>query len=555
MKVKNISRGISLFLSIILLVNMAGCGDDSNASKATDTAADLETEEENSVSGDDVSPAWQEYSDDPITLDWYINYSWFVTGWGENLVSKTITEETGVSVNFITPQGNEDEKLNALISSDSLPDLITLGWWDAGVTEMIENDMVYALNDLADEYDMYFYQVADDTVVDWYTSDDGNIYCYPCSSYTPEDLENYDNIASNQTFLVRKDIYEAIGSPDMTTIEGFTAAVKKAVEMFPEVNGEPLIPIGAHVFDAMGNVSFDKYLMNFLAVPYEKDGVYYDRYTDPEYISWLKAFRELGQEGYLADSIFVDTRTQMSEKIANGQYFCMLYQRTDLADQEKILYANDPDSIYIAVDGPRNSNGDDHVLPTDSTNGWTVTLISKNCENPDRAIAFLDYFLSEHGQKMISLGVEGETYDIVDGEYVIKDEVQEVLYSDRELYDELYGADDTYWMLQNNVMQLAWMPPTEEPLLQMEEWTYPYTKYMGEYELTILSDSAEGVANDKINTLWSKTLPRLLLAETDEEFDEILADFVTERDELGYELVVNEATRQFSENKKKLGLD
>ena len=78
------------------------------------------------------------------------------------------------------------------------------------------------------------------------------------------------------------------------TPEGFKAAVEKAAEMFPEVNGEKLIPVGSHVFDNQGNVSFDKYLMNFLAVPWEKDGKYYDRYTDPEYVIWLKMFRQLG---------------------------------------------------------------------------------------------------------------------------------------------------------------------------------------------------------------------------------------------------------------------
>ena len=83
--------------------------------------------------------AWQTYADDPVTLDWYINYSWFSTPWGENLVSQTITEETGVDIHFITPLGNESEKLNALIASDSLPDLITLGWWEPQVSEMTEN--------------------------------------------------------------------------------------------------------------------------------------------------------------------------------------------------------------------------------------------------------------------------------------------------------------------------------------------------------------------------------------------------------------------------------
>lgn len=500
-------------------------------------------------------PGWQKNADEKITLDWYVNYSWFVTGWGNNLVSQTITEETGVNVNFITPMGNEEEKLNALISSDSLPDIITLGWWEPQVEEMITKDMVYPLNELADEYDAFFYQVSDPDVVNWYTRQDGNIYCYPCSAFKPQDMDENYNITSNQTFLVRKDIYEAIGSPDMTTPEGFMAAVKKAAEMFPTVDGEPLIPIGAHVFDDMGCVSFDKYLQNFLAVPYEKDGKYYDRNTDPEYIRWLKMFRQLGEEGYLADDIFVDQRTQMSEKLADGRYFCMLYQRTDVADQQKILYQNDPDKIYIAIDGPRNSNGDDHVLPVGSINGWTVTLISKNCKDPERAIQFLDYMMSEHGQKLIYLGVEGVTYDTVGGRAVLRDEVKRLLNSDRKTYDELYGADDAYWMLQDNVMQLRWHQEPDEPIRQMERWTYPYAQYLGQYETQISEDTEIGMAYTKINKLWSQTLPRLLLAESEEEFDEILDNFKAEREALGYEQVLDEQTRQMNENKEKLGIE
>lgn len=498
---------------------------------------------------------WQREAKNPITLDWYINYSWFVTGWGENLVSKTITDETGVSVHFITPIGNEEEKLNTLISSDSLPDLITLGWWDSQVNDMISDDMVYALNELADEYDPYFYQVTDSEVVNWYTQNDGNIYCYPCSSYTPEDLEEHENISSNQTFLVRKDIYEAIGSPDMTTPEGFKAAVEKAAEMFPEVNGKPLIPVGSHVFDEMGCVSFDQYLMNFLAVPFEKDGRYYDRYTDPDYITWLKMFRELGEEGLLANDIFLDQRIQMSEKIEEGRYFCMLYQRTDISDQEKIIYRDNPDSIYIAADGPKNSKGDDYVLPTNGVNGWTVTMISKNCKDPERAIAFLNYMMSEQGQKLISIGVEGETYDMIDGRAVIKEDVRELLNTDREAYDERYGADNAYWMLQNNVMQFQWKPETEEPLKQLEEWTYPYTKYLGQYDVLMTEDNEVGTAYTKITRLWSETLPRLLLAESEEAFDSILNDFVEEREALGYTQVLEEETRQMKENKEKLRIE
>lgn len=537
-------RMIAVGMCLLMFGSMLGCAG-TNENKVTEQTQSSET------------IGWKKYAaeQNPVTLNWYINYSWFPMDWGKNMVSKQITKDTGVNINFVTPAGNQEETINALVASDSLPDIVTLGWWEPQINDMIKNKMVYALNELADQYDPYFYEVTDPTVVNWYSDENGDIYGYPNSAYTPEAVETHSNIGSNQTFLVRKDIYEAIGSPDMTTQEGFEAAVKKAVEMYPEVDGKSLIPIGSHIFEENGCNSFDNFLMNFLAVPYEKDGKLYDRHTDPEYLSWLKFFRKLGEEGYLSSDIFVDQRTQMNEKVAEGRYFCMLYQRTDIADQESTLYEKNPDSIYIAVDGPKNSKGDDYVLPTNTINGWTLTLISKNCKHPDRAIAFLDYMMSEEGQKMISLGVEGEMYDWVDGKAVLKDEVKKLLTTDRKKYDEVYGADDAYWMLQNNVMQLDWMPEKQYPLNQMEEWTYPYTRYLGEYEVTKQDDSEMSRINSRIDKLWGKTLPRLLLAKSDEEFDQLFETFVEERETLGYSQLVKEHQKTMEENKKRLGME
>lgn len=530
----------------MMVMGLTGCG--AEAVDATDIASEQ-------VQQGGTVPGWQLHADDKVTLEWYVNYSWFTTPWGENLVSKTITEETGIDVDFVVPIGNESEKFNAMISSGSLPDIITLGWWETQVDEMINRDMVYALNELADEYDAYFWDVANPQIMNLNEREDGNVYVYPNSFYLPEDYEERDDIGSNQTFLVRKDIYEAIGSPDMSTPEGFKNAVRKAVEMFPEVDGEPLIPIGAHVFNETGCVSFDQYLQNFLAVPYEKNGKYYDRYTDEEFISWLKTFRELGSEGYLARDIFIDQRTQMEEKLGQGRYFCMLYQRTDIEAQQKALYTTHPERIYMAVDGPKNSKGDEHILPGNGSNGWTVTLISKNCERPDRAIELISYLLSEHGQMRIYLGVEGVTYDVVDGQPVLKPEVKQLLDTNRTEFDRIYGADDAYWMLQDNVMQLEWKPEPGEPLGQLEKWTYQYTHYMGQYEINFEANSEAGNADTNIKKLWSQTLPQLLLAESEEEFDKLMQEFVEKRDELGYDVVVEESERQFQEMRERLGME
>lgn len=538
---KGILAGMLLTGTCLILAGCAG------KEEAQGNAGDVPVGED--------APAWQRYAGEPVTFDWYINYSWYNSDWGGNVVSDKITEETGVSIQFITPSGNEGEKLDALIAADSLPDLITLGWWEPQVDEMIDEGMVYALNELADSYDPYFYQVSDADVVNWYTEEDGNIYGYPNSCFTAEDIRTHDNIGSNQTFLVRKDIYEAIGSPDMTTPEGFHAAVEKAYEMFPTVDGKPLIPVGAHVFNDQGNVSFDKYLMNFLAVPFEEDGRLYDRYTDGDYITWLKMFRELGEEGLLADDIFIDQRTQMDEKLAEGRYFCMLYQYTDMVSQQKALYVNHPERIYMAVDGPKNAAGDDHTLTTSGINGWTVTLISKNCEQPGRAIAFMDYMLSELGQLRISLGVEGETFDYVDGKPVVREEVGALLNTDRPAYDRMYGADNTYWMLQDNLMQMQWQQQREEPVRQIMEWSYPYVVYNGQYDSFLPNGSREAHEEKEMELLWSATLPRLLLAESEEEFDRIFVDFLQKREANGFEEVQAAKTELMRQAKEKMGID
>lgn len=490
-----------------------------------------------------------------VRLDWYINYSWYNTPWGENAVSQAITEKTGVDIHFISPDGSESVTLNALIAGDKLPDLVTLGWWEPQLNEIISGGMAYALNQLADQYVPYFWDVAREELLSWYTASDGNVYCYPNSAYSPGDYEGEIPIASNQTFLVRKDIYEALGCPDMTTPEGFAGAVREAARRFPTVDGQPLIPIGAHEFTERGCDSFDKFLQNFLAIPYEMDGQAYDRNTDPEYKRWLLMFRQLGEEGLLSNDIFIDKRAQMEEKIADGRYFCMLYQRTDMAEQQRVLAAKNPDHVYIAVDGPRNAAGDPHTLPGSGINGWTVTLISKNCADPEGAIRLMSFLMSEEGQKLIMLGIEGEHYTMENGRAVLTPETRKLMTEDYPAYVRQIGANDSYWMLQDNLMQVQWKPLDEPELLQMEQWTYPYVCYTAQYDTNFVLESPADIAEKKISAIHGQMLPQLLLAPSEEAFETLWAEYVKAREESGLAVMLQEQTRQMTAAKEKLGLE
>ncbi|KKO55190.1 extracellular solute-binding protein [Paenibacillus sp. DMB20] len=498
-------------------------------------------------------PGWS-VDTSPITFDWYINFAWFPNKWGEDITSKYVTKKTGVDINFIVPAGNEAEKMNTMIASGSLPDFITLGWYEDAVKKMIEGDLVLPLNELADQYDPYFYKVTDPAKVSWYTQEDGKIYGYPNASSSPKDYEKFgDNLTSTQTFLVRKDMYEALGKPDMRTPEGFLKALEDAKKMFPDVNGQPLIPLGMYDFHEKGNASLEHYIQNFLAVPYEKDGKLNDRFLDPDYIKWLKTMRQANEKGLLAKDIFIDKRPQMEEKIAQGRYFAMLYARSDLANQQNALYANDPNSVYIAVDGPANAKMDPPTLAGPSISGWTVTLISKNVKDKARAIRFLDYLISEEGQRDTFLGEKGVTWDTIDGKDQFLPEVSQLLQSDRGAFDKKYGASHTFWMMMDTNMTPAWAPAAVEPFKQMEDWTRGKTHSFSQFDqLDPQGNSEEGIINGKVLQEWGKALPKMILAKTDAEFDQIWNEYLAKRESLGFAKVQEYRQKKYDENMKKL---
>ncbi|EHI97821.1 extracellular solute-binding protein family 1 [Clostridium sp. DL-VIII] len=492
----------------------------------------------------------------PITFDWYIDFSWFQTKWGTNPVSKYVTDKTGVSLNLITPSGDEAEKLNSMIETGKLPDFITLSSQDDGYKRVIENGLALPLDKLSEQYDAYFIKVADKQKLDWYRQSDGHVYCYPNFSSPVTDFNNYkEEKPSNQTFLVRKDIYEALGKPDMSTPEAFLSALERAKKQFPIVDGKELIPLGFHEFNDDGNLSLDSILPNFLAVPREENGKVYNKITDKDYIRWLKTLRTANEKGLLSKEIFVDKRAQIEENITEGRYFAMLYQSSDMSAQQLELYSKDKNKIYMAIDGPSNSKGDTPKLAGDSISGWTVTLISKTCKDPKRAISFLSYLISEEGNKDLYLGIKGFTWDEIDGKEQFKPEVVDLLNKDRIAFDNKYGAASTYWMLEDGDLVQKWTPPSEEAIKMISDWskgkTYNYSLFDNIYPY---GDSEEGVAFSRINIRWGSTLKNLLIAKNEDEFDRILNEFIAYRKEQGWDKIQKYIQQKYEENKKKLNV-
>ncbi len=489
----------------------------------------------------------------PITVDWYINENWFSSPKG-NLVLEMIKENTGVNVNFIAPVGEPMEKLNAMIASNTLTDLVTLGWWNGEVQQLSVPKYAYTYDELA-KFAPGLMNVLDKNVLNWYRDDNGEVYCYPSNSVVPSDIEA--GLTSNRTFLVRKDIYESLGKPDLRTPEGFIKALEDAkAQSFKALNGEPIIPFGTTAFLPTGNTGLEDILLEFLAVPREIDGQFFPVFNanpSEEYIRWLKTFRLANEKGLMPTDVFVDDRTKIEEKIQQGRYFAMLYQAQDAMNPLGQLYKNAPDSIYIAVDGPANSKLEAPKLGVPGYSGWEVTFVTKNAKNPERIAQLLEWGHSEEGQKVFFLGKEGETYDVVNGKPVIKEEVTELKNRDMGTFKQKYNTYNEYWMFAKTKNILAWEPAPPEPFSQYREWNKGKAYFYGQYDnIEPPADSDEAEIATRVKNKWGEVLPKLLKAKSDAEFDQIWNDYDKYKKDNGYDTYLKYLRSRVEANKAKL---
>jgi len=546
---------MTVVLAMILILSVAACSKSNNNENTPSTQAPTgdtgQQQQQPEVTLNPDEPAWK-LDTSPVDLTWFVGANWYPHSWGESLASKYVTEKTGVNVTIEVPSGEANEHITLMMTSGKLPDLISMGSWETAVKKLWEGDHVYALNELADQYDPYFFKVAGDGTLKWYRQENGNTYGVPNDSYSPNLMHETGMTAANQTFLVRKDLYEEMGKPDLTTPDGFLAALQLLKDQYSQYKGQPISP-----FFAQGNVPYGmtEYLQNLLAVPYEQDGKVYDRITDPDYITWLKTFRTAYERGLINVDFLVDSDTQVEEKTNNARYFMMVREWTGMSAVNPMLAASEnPDSYYIAVDGPQNSKGDSAKLFPGNMDGWMVTMISKSTKNPERAIRFLSYLASEEGQRDLFLGKEGETWDMVDGKPQLKSEMVQLLDNDIEKLEKEYGIVDTYWMMRNPVIINQWKPEKAPVIKQMEDFANSQADIdSGIYKgLDPLGDSDVAVAWSRISQNWEEVLPELITAKDEAAFDKIFESFLARRSDYGFDQVMEYRQAELDARKAKM---
>lgn len=548
MKIQKLLGMTAVTMASITL--LSGCGGGSDASAPSNTSAEDLPEARFEPAAD--TPSWESDTDHAASLKWYVNFDWYArSDWGLDVVSKKIKDDMNVDVEFVI--GN-DENLNTLLAGGDLPDLIT---FDKALPAAQEAEkFALPLNVLAKEYDPYFLEnAAKEETVSWYTQEDGNIYGYPSFSSTTKDYEE-GNVVGDQVFIVRKDIYEAIGSPDMSTPEGFLAALKEVAAKYPTADdGSPLVPFASTALDITngGDGAYGAILQDFLNVPLTDDqDQYYDRDADEEYINWLEVFRQAYNEGYITDDQFSDNDNTMKEKLAQGRYFAYLHTNTKgLNEFMSDNNARNPEETYIAVDGPKNSDGDDPTFSGGNIGGWTMTYITNQTSEPQKAMELITYLASEYGTMVATFGVEGETYNLVDGQVEYTEATENLRNSDIATFDKEIGIGN-YWFVgdDNYAISMGQKPATS--IREMVDWAQPYVAPRFEMEDIDPTDGTEARNLTTLKTSRVQALVNFIQADSEEAGRQVWDEFLQSRENTGWEAINDYRNEKIAENIEKL---
>lgn len=537
-------KGLKLCTALMAVVLVfTGCGSKGDSENAGKDLASVEGR----YTVDPETPAWKlDTKEETTDLTWYVNADWWNTDFGKDLVTKKIKEDLNINIKFLT---GDDTKLNTIFAGGEMPDLLTI--FDSN-SPVVQKAATWALplNDLADKYDPYFNKVAEKDTLNWFQLADGKTYGYPNYSNTQNDYDS-GNIPAKTAFVIRKDVYEAIGKPSFGTPEEFKSVMQQIKKQFPE-----MIPFGFNSIGT-GTGSLGDVLQDFIGVPMEtENGEFYNRNLDDDYLTWVKTLNEVYRNGDISDDSFADDGTGFEEKVKSGKYATIFLDGTpQQSGNLQIFMTENPGKEYVAIDGPQSTVGHEPTLNQSGITGWMISFVTKKAKDPAKAIQIFTYLLSEEGQKLMNYGIEGETYKVNEtGKIEFLPAIKDLQLNNADKFKKDFRMGEFMFFGHDRDKALS-NDAFADSIKQMQEWGKGKLKPHFILEnINPAQGTPEARSLTAIDTNWNTTLVSLIRSKDEASFEGTLAAYKTFLDDNNWDKIMEVRTEKMKKNKEKLGI-
>lgn len=509
---KRSTRFAALFLTIVMVTAIfAGCGGDSGSSAGSKSSTGGESSTasiEENASGDTVT--------EPVELTVFLNHTWYSTESYTGIIPEEITKATGVTLN--PTKAMDTQQLGMMIASGDLPDLV----FTSDLMDKLSNSsLCYSYNELIEEYG-----------VDWevteiqqqnakaFSSDD-NYYCVLSHFASNEDWANTKSVPMVASLVYRQDIVEELGNPEITTLEDLMDVYQQVKDNYPD-----MIPLNFSTdtwtldpFKTWNNCTLQRFTIN-------DDGTVDITATTEPYKNYLSFCNQMYRKGFFSADNFSWAGDEEKAQFNSGNAFSTVQ--------------NTQNSINSFTD--LNSNPDVHLMEMmplsdypiiNSELGWCGTFITKNNKHPEESIRLMQFLFSEEGQKLSQWGREGVEYTLDEDNLPQFSEEWNKSIEDGTNND-IYNTN--FYFGGSKILEAegrcAVLPDDLQPVYDAirESFTNdPWYVYAEPKD----ADGDMKVIDDKLQDLIKNSDAKIILSETDEEFEQNYQEFQNQIAQIG----------------------
>ncbi|MEG0485291.1 MAG: extracellular solute-binding protein, partial [Oscillospiraceae bacterium] len=331
---------------------------------------------------------------------------------------KKLFEAKGLEIEFevVAPDQYPTTVQTRIASGNDLPDIINLSSFDdASAMALANKGVIQPINKFVEK-------CGDGTFTNFIEKDypfmkqlttapDGNIYWY-----TSVQVQTYQGkpATTNRVINIRKDWLEKLKLPVPTTTDDFIAVMKAFQDNDMNGNGvkDEIVTVDTSGDFFMTGIAQWFGLSNYLTGVDVKNGKIVSPWYQDGIKDYLKFMQRLVAEGLFDTDLIGATYEQTSQRMAENKVgatfdYCM---QTWLEPS-----INAEGAEFLPIYDVNAGDYTPHLIVEPSFFSWHKWAISKDCENPEAVAALLDVLYSPEYETLTAWGIEGKSYEVVDG--------------------------------------------------------------------------------------------------------------------------------------------
>ncbi len=331
-----------------------------------------------------------------------------ISSWADFEWSKKLEEMTGVhiewqEISFMV----YTEQFNLLMAGGEYGDLINActSMYAGGGSKALEDEVIMDITPYLEEYAPFY---------SYYMNNVGNFkYDFALDDGSVVDFKSfYDEYKCNNGLVIRKDWLDKLGLDIPKTYDQMTEVLRAFKTEFGS-DSTFYMHNGMNVEGLVGGFG-----VSTGAGMFQVDGQIKCSILEDEFQDYLSLLQNWYNEG-LINSDFISIEYDPFSSVINDGVgsnnigvWPAMYEEVD----KYANYNSDPDFQVAPLANLVVNEGDiDHISARKMVDNDTVS-VSYTCDKPELAVAWMDFWYSEAGANMYNYGVEGVSFEVVDGE-------------------------------------------------------------------------------------------------------------------------------------------